>query len=1392
MRKRKTSDDESSEMEVDDEEKAEVNDDDADEDTSDDEEDEDFQENRKASTSAMIENPFLDSFYSLSSEDAKERSKAAQTMLDHCLLSSAANSKDASYAFRRLLNGICSGRAAARQGNASALASFLKLAFHLEKMDEIREERNETETESLSLLAYVRHRLMAATYPNQSTGKKKGSEERDYQFGRLFGILSIVRSNILISHSKENPEDAKNVATSLASDLAELFWLKKWMREPAAHGITTLLRPFCETSSKNKVAKHLVEEVVIPKILLMNSSGDEGGTDHTALVASFSPEQLGIALFVQSQTVLGPQTMTFPLNHSILSKETVELCAQALSETSSVVQPRMHFVWDSLWNYISRPMEKPGKKNTKDSDKRALRDTCPGGDESTKEVLDLIIRQVVMQRLLRIDPEKTSSSGKATHERRALALCIIKIVSGVPYTSSVSGASRIVLPGDVLEHSLLSPEIIRSLFLDVICAGSEKKKTSHLLKPLALEVLKEISGAIVADTSDSSEARRLAVAKALLGSEIRFDARTKTSTVSDLLGLMRPIQEGNMVSSFSFWNEYLEYLLGNLLGQCSAMGKGDNSAQANGYVELIYSFAKHILRLQTESEEQQIKLARFKNSVVDRILKFFLAAAFFNCEDVSEPEGKTPKKKKGKKTKKDPENPLLDVAQKVKETQIQGAGIAHGVRSVISARFFSLLSDFSSYATHASTDDKEDKLEKDSTTLGILVDVCGSWKSLEALGAKTYSSQTEAGDLNGDESADPEDLVSEMHKMVKASTEMASKDPENLLAASKKRCCTGMAVLGFSLYLHRLSCGEDVADSEDPDADDENDEEEICNALEGLKEVSDDFMGESVEDSNPLLGLAELCANILSSPLGSGNMGRAASPKLIRESVKFAWLGGLRLASVMATDDRSLLDNGVIEILLEAIGLADQKGDGREEDESDDEADDDDSNDDESMDENVFSKAMDVVDDPENMQVEEEDPQGDSEDSDLELDPSKLQSMLEEDSDADVDEDVLEHHEGADAALAKLIKLKQDARKAGKQAREKIEIGHQLRSTFLLELLFGRPDAWNRLFATETLLAISLPMLKHRQKLERSVKKSMESSNKSGMGEKQALLDRLTNLLNQKICKIKVASLPLAKPLSTETASQYASKILAEASRADTKEQSSCCNSCLVFLLRSTSDAANESALATICEEAAAEWSTKRTTKLQANLFDDLIVHLPELSQTFLTRPLSKASLNARSPFLKAESFRLLTLLFATQLGAQDGEAAKAAEKSLGDARDDFLASVEAALQDEEMRKAKRVRVVLKALEKFVAGLVPPASKKTYDHLETIKGLLGKLGEGESQGVSAMCTKLMTEMDAKTAELKESDAVGSKEHEEASQSAAATGEWDASKSKKKKKKKKKR
>lgn len=184
--------------------------------------------------------PFMDTFYSLSSDSPGERAVAAHCLIRHCFPSSHSTTsagippvqpKDAAYALKRLMTGLCSGRAGARQGYASALASFLKVSFATtvedeegrgEKMLAIRliqkqsrgsndndeempedsddsdgndDDDDESDSVVSSSAEFVRRLLIAQTTPTQPS--KRGSEERDYIFGRLFGIMAVVRSGTL-------------------------------------------------------------------------------------------------------------------------------------------------------------------------------------------------------------------------------------------------------------------------------------------------------------------------------------------------------------------------------------------------------------------------------------------------------------------------------------------------------------------------------------------------------------------------------------------------------------------------------------------------------------------------------------------------------------------------------------------------------------------------------------------------------------------------------------------------------------------------------------------------------------------------------------------------------------------------------------------------------------------------------------------------------------------------------------------------------------------------------------------------------------------------------------------------------------------------------------------
>lgn len=71
----------------------------------------------------------------------------------------------------------------------------------------------------------------------------------------------------------------------------------------------------------------------------------------------------------------------------------------------------------------------------------------------------------------------------------------------------------------------------------------------------------------------------------------------------------------------------------------------------------------------------------------------------------------------------------------------------------------------------------------------------------------------------------------------------------------------------------------------------------------------------------PLYSHTELCVNILSSHIGKGNQSRGASPSLLKDIVKGAWISGL--ISVATDWPECTTDSTIIDVLLNSIGASD-------------------------------------------------------------------------------------------------------------------------------------------------------------------------------------------------------------------------------------------------------------------------------------------------------------------------------------------------------------------------------------------------------------------------------------------------------------------------------------
>jgi DNA polymerase phi len=1156
---------------------------------------------------------FMDTFYGLSSSNPMERAQAANSLLHHCLIGPHANIKDAAYALRRLLNGLCSGRAASRQGNASALSSFLRLSLEGGQLNEIKSQDDGDETNAdKAVLVYVRDRLLKATDPSSSVGKKKGSEERDYQFGRLFGVLSVARSGILLPQDGSAIDIIMQVSSGFVTDLVELYHDKKWMREPAAHAIVTMLRMFYADSSGTSVAAHLVEEVVIPTFLVSDGSFD---------ITNLEAEKIAVVTAIQSHIADHPnRRLPAPLDQPIITTETMAIITTVLVETSSVALPRTHLVWDSIWLYLTKPTSTQappaGRKTGPSPVTRELRKVTLVGSDSPRDIIDVLIQKLILERLLRVDNE---GGTKATHEKRALALCLVRNLLGVPFNSSITGPTQILLEAPYLE-SILKPVLIRRLFLDVIFAGGGSSKKAHTLKPLALQILASMVNATTQHSSEAAMNRRLRLATAFVQCEPRLDSLTKTTTIADLVGLGEGEANDVGASRMTAVNSYIDFLEVQILSSCRS--EGDLML---GYIDTLYQSSKRLLRLASADETESSDVGQIAMKTVEGVLGFFMASSFFDCQSFSCKTGH--KGKKGKSRKSEKTHVIVEVAAHISEARKKNkaeAPLSFASRSMLSERFYSLLAEYVISSMHSGRGSSA----KDSTLLGIVEGMCAGWKALETGGAKPFFSRIDNTDDDEGDSQSPAAIVSQLQSLASDNVSAAEKDPDNTTLRAKKRCATGCAALASTLFLHLLGCGrpEVIMDEDEVTTEDDDDSADILDAIEAIGEVTP-LLLEKVEeaDENPLATFAEVCVAVLSTNVSSGNPGRGASPRLLREAVKFAWMGAL---SVSAASSRNLLDAHAVSVLLGGIGAdQNQNQDGGEDAERMEEEYDDDTNetdedrgDEENSDHerSDFSKVGKILFDEgekDNADNDSDEKGADSHETDdaedeEEINQEKLNSLLEDDSDAGIDAGELEHHEGADAALAKLIKLQQEARKAGQRARERLELEKQLRCTLLLETILGKSESWASLLRSDVVLQMVLPMLAYRNQMEKSLSKSAGEANDSSV--KKALLDRLSSLLKSKLFKLKLSAMQTSESVDiTELCSSLAASLLDMTRGSNSKDQRACCSAGLAMVVKATPNADDMVKVASIYAKAVDEWSTKKTSRLEASLFDELISHSP-------------------------------------------------------------------------------------------------------------------------------------------------------------------------------------
>mmetsp|Transcript_26163 Transcript_26163/g.39211 ORF Transcript_26163/g.39211 Transcript_26163/m.39211 type:complete len:1332 (-) Transcript_26163:224-4219(-) len=1240
-------------------------------------------------TSSVI--PFMDTFYSLSSNDHQERNVAGSSLIHHLFLSTGADFKindkldkekyqgrfdaiikDGCYALTRLLNGLCSGRASARQGYASCLSSFLKLSFQMGPpddlypggscwMDHFMQHMNKSKDQNTTPLEFVRKQLLNLTSPEtkgHTKLEKKGSEDRDYIFGKLFGILAVARSGILGTGS---PDDSFENVKGYTSDLLSLYHHKKWMQEPAVHALKELFTLVSSDCGLETVSK-LLEDNQYSSFFAQQCSW-------TASKVALYIHLQAIFLYRENAEDL-KGTLPDILKTPLLTVSSLQTGSSncdmnsILKDTAVIVHPRCHVVWESIWFYLC------GKSDTiKRNEQMVLKSKIALGQDAPADIVKALVNDLIVKGLL----GESDSNHNITHERRSLAMTLI------------SRLCEVQLPPDFLEQVILHPTIVEKLFLQTLKTRTKPGEKSHTLKPLASKILQRIVRSL--DFEDNNIERRLAIARSLIHAHPSFDEVTQTQTISSLLCLDSVHQSNeSSTSSASFyhklWEQYLDFIKEELFTKCI---NNDDELEIMKYVNLIFNFTKHVSHVGSHEHRQYF----FR-----RVTLILIIGAFFNFDFVSE----------SSKSEKDTESrSIWSIVKSIqKDMKRSNSPIPHRIRVIMSSKFFSLLSDY--IATDKRITLKKAKVELIIAEVSYIQSLI---ETIESFGATLINK----GNIINEKDSGLHDLFpfDASLKICSNLKEIILKEDQNQ-DEMKTRILSAILGLICPLSLQLLHPGQ--SDNMNESEGDEIDEvfDEVIEMLTDLLDVATGLFNQghinkSDEDKevDPLCSFAATCVNIFNSSIGGSTLNNSihlnGGARLVRDSVQGAWgsmLGGI-------SDDSSSLDltlnEEVLSILLESICYEEVFSDPTIYDKDSEMEDADSSEYDNKSQEKSFSAFTDANTtgiDFEGMEIDDSESK---DQEDIELDPLSLENLLLEDTDilASDEENTLEHHSGADGALAQLIKLKQEARKAGQNKREKNELSNRVRCFSLLEAVFPNKKRSKTIPNNIALMTI-LPLLRTRTILLKSVlasENSLSQKSTNCVAEKRVLIDRITSFLENKIGKTHVV-----EKMNFDACQTLSKQIIIELNSVSSADHCKLCSSLLVLVVKSVGENGPEtlrSLSKSIYDEAVREWSQKRNSNIQSLVFDDFISACPSDAKFALLSELIKASTEARSHYLKSEAFRMISELF--HVNENDNLELKSMlqENSTG-----LCASIEAALGDDGLIKAKRIRDVLKATEKLI------------------------------------------------------------------------------------------
>jgi DNA polymerase phi len=183
-----------------------------------------------------------DHYYRLASNLPQERIRAASALIGE--LQNVNAESEYKYALNRLISGLASGHDSARPGYSMCLTELLSLLVN-------------NEAYPYSAQQFLQD--LNSTLEKIVTAKHKGKNLRAYLFAKIFGIQSLINSELLTS--------ADHLELKIIDELFEVALTKSWIRETAIVTLIKLIQKF-ELTNDAEIIPYILSKLASNSLLL--------------------------------------------------------------------------------------------------------------------------------------------------------------------------------------------------------------------------------------------------------------------------------------------------------------------------------------------------------------------------------------------------------------------------------------------------------------------------------------------------------------------------------------------------------------------------------------------------------------------------------------------------------------------------------------------------------------------------------------------------------------------------------------------------------------------------------------------------------------------------------------------------------------------------------------------------------------------------------------------------------------------------------------------------------------------------------------------------------------------------------------------------------------------